>query len=209
MLVVGSLARAWVVATAVEDTKAMEGVVVASRVVFEGAGGDLPVVISTVWAVDTWLVGPCAWGPTVGRGLSVELVGACSEELRVLEGLPALAAAVWLFVANVALAAVLGDTLVLGTCAWGVLRVGSPVVAVAGFCHTDVGMGDGGMDALGAARASEVALSVAASAAARVLTFVLWVVSAVTLVELRLAAKVPLLNLTVEGATVFGFSDVS
>lgn len=52
--------------------------------------------------------------------------------------------------------------------------------------------------------ALEVTFSVTPSVAAEVLTFVQCVVSAVTLVEMRLAAKVP----TREGAIVVSFSDV-
>lgn len=84
-----------------EDTGAMEGGVVTSGVMLEGADVDLPAVLSTGWACDTGLVGPCAWVPTVDVGLAVELVGVGSEELSVLEELFALAAAVWLLVVSV------------------------------------------------------------------------------------------------------------
>lgn len=56
--------------------------------------------------------------------------------------------------------------------------------------------------------APELTVSGTPSTAARVLTFVLCVVSAVTLVGLRVAVKVPSVNLTREGVTVVVFSSL-
>lgn len=132
-----------------EDAEVMEGVVVTSGVMLDGEDGDLPAVLGVGWTADIWLVGPCAWGPTVGVELAAELVGVeltmelmgvCSEELRVLEELLVLAAAtaaVWLLVVSivVVLAAVPGGVLVLGTCAWGMLTEGSPGTSMDGVCR--------------------------------------------------------------------------
>lgn len=86
MLAVGSSACALVVVTAVEDTEAIEGVLVDSVVTLEGAGVDL-LVLTTAESWDVWTVGPCAWGPVGVAGLAVELSGVCSEGLCVLVGL--------------------------------------------------------------------------------------------------------------------------
>lgn len=83
------------------------------------------------------------------------------------------------------------------------LRDGSPGTVAAGVCHTDVGMGD-----MNGVAAPELTVSGTPSTAARVLTFVLCVVSAVTLVGLRVAVKVPSVNLTREGVTVVVFSSL-
>lgn len=96
--------------------------------------------------------------------------------------------------------AVLGDTLAfaLGTSARGVLREGSPAMVVGRVCLTDEGLED-----VGAARILEVTLSAVPSLVVGVLVFVpCGVVSAVTLVEFRVAAQVPVVSVTGAGGTV-------
>lgn len=96
--------------------------------------------------------------------------------------------------------AVLGDTLAfaLGTSARGVLREGSPAMVVGRVCLTDEGLED-----IGAARILEVTLSAVPSLVVGVLVFVpCGVVSAVTLVEFRVAAQVPVVSVTGAGGTV-------
>lgn len=118
MLAAGSLVCAWVVVTTAEDTEATEGVVVDSRVVFEGLGVDLLAVLSTGWFVDTGIAGLCAWRPVCGVGLAVEVMAVDTAGPRVLVTLLVFVA-VTERVAPVAAVAVLGDMLafVLGTCA--------------------------------------------------------------------------------------------
>lgn len=102
--------------------------------------------------------------------------------------------------ATVVAMAVLGDTLafVLGTSARGVLREGSPAMVVGRVCLTDEGLED-----VGAARILEVTLSAVPSLVVGVLVFVpCGVVSAVTLVEFRVAAQVPVVSVTGAGGTV-------
>lgn len=106
--------------------------------------------------------------------------------------------------ATVIAMAVLGDTLafVLGTSAGGVLREGSPAMVVGRVCLTDEGPED-----VGAARVLEVTLSVVPSLVVGVLVFVpCGVFSAVTLVEFRVAAQVPVVSVTGAGGTVAALS---
>lgn len=114
--------------------------------------------------------------------------------------------------------AVLGDALafVLGTSARGVLREGSPAMVVGKVCPVDEGPKDGpamvvgrvcpadeGPEDVGTARVLEVTLSVVPFLVVGVLVFVLCVViSAVILVEFRVAAQVPVVNVTGAGGTV-------
>lgn len=84
MLAVGSLDCGLGVVTIAGDTKATEGAVVGSGVVFEG-GVDLSVVLTTGWS--TWRVGPCAWGCVAGVGLAMVSLVMYSEGLGVLMGL--------------------------------------------------------------------------------------------------------------------------
>lgn len=109
-------------------------------------------------------------------------------------------ATVTLCTATAVAMAVPGDALafVLGTSARDVLREGSPAMVVGGVCPADEGPED-----VGAARELEVIPSVVPSLVVAVLVFVPWVViSAVTLVEFRVAAQVPVVNVTGAGGTV-------
>lgn len=110
------------------------------------------------------------------------------------------AAPVTVWGATVAAMAVLGDVLafVLGTSARGVLREGSPAMVVGRVCPPDEGPKD-----VGAARVLEVTLSVVPSLVVAVLLFdPCVVISAVTLVEFRVAAQVSAVNVTGAGGTV-------
>lgn len=192
------------VVTVAEDVEATEWVVVGSRVVFEGLGVDLPAVLCTGCSAVTWMVVPWVWAPEVGMGFMVAvLVGVLLAGLRVLVGplvFTVPAATVVVCGATVATVAVLGDVLasVLGTSACGVLREGRPAVVVGGDGPTVAGPDDGG-----GARELEVTLPVVPSLVAGVLTFVQCVViSAVTLVEFRLAAQVPVVDVTGVGGTM-------
>lgn len=102
--------------------------------------------------------------------------------------------------ATVVAMAVLGDALafVLGTSARGVLREGSPAMVVGRVFLTDKGPED-----VGTARVLEVTLSVVPSLVVGMLVFVMCgVVSAVTLVEFRVVAHVPVVSVTGAGGTV-------
>lgn len=110
------------------------------------------------------------------------------------------AAAVTVCGATVVAMAVLGDALafVLGTSARGVLREGSPAMVVGRVFLTDKGPED-----VGTARVLEVTLSVVPSLVVGMLVFVMCgVVSAVTLVEFRVVAHVPVVSVTGAGGTV-------
>lgn len=203
VLAVGSVVCVWVVVTTVEDTEVTGWVVVGSRVVFKGLGVDLP-VLGTGCPVVTWMVVPCVGAPEVGVGFVVDvLAGVLWVGLGVLVGplvfmVPA--ATVMVCGATVATVAVLGDVLafVLGTSARGVLREESPAVVMGRVCPTDEGPDDAG-----GTRVLEVTLSVVPSLVVGALPLVQCVVtSAVTLVEFRLAAQVPVVNVTEAGGTV-------
>lgn len=102
--------------------------------------------------------------------------------------------------ATVVAMAVLGDALafVLGTSARGVLREGSPAMVVGRVCPIDKGPED-----VGTARVLEVTLSVVPSLVVGVLAFVPCIdISAVILVEFRMAVQVPVVNVTGVGGTV-------
>lgn len=111
------------------------------------------------------------------------------------------AATVMVYGATVVAMAVPGDALafVLGTSACDVLRERSPVMVGGRVCPADEGP-----EVVDAARVLEVTpLSVVPSLVVGVLVFVPWIViSAVTLVEFRVAAQVPVVNVTGAGGTV-------
>lgn len=150
------------------------------------------------------MVVPCIWVPEVGMVFMVDVFGGVLlAGLRVLVGplvfmVPA--ATVMVCGATVATVAVGGGMLafVLGTSARGVLREESPAVVMGRVFPRDEGL-----DNVGSARVLEVTLSVVPSLVVGMLVFV-WcvVISAVTLVEFRLAAQVPVVDVTGVGDTV-------
>lgn len=184
VLAVGSLVCIWVV--------------VGSRVVREGLGVDLSAVLSTGCPVVTWMVAPCIWAPEVGMVFTVDvLVGVLLAGLRVLVGplvFTVPAATVMVCGATVATVAVLGVlAFALGTSARGVLREESPAVVMGRVFPMDEELDGVG----GGARVLEVTLSAVRSLVVGMLVFVRCVViSAVTLVTFRLAAQVPVIDVT-------------
>lgn len=196
MLAADPLACVLVAVTAVGDAEATERVDAAMAFARDGVG--LLAVSATSGAVDTWMVGAPVntlgvWGPTVGRGLTVEgpgvrLAGSCVPRglLAFAEG----AAAVGALEASGTREAAPGDVPLLGAWVRGLLGVA---------VEDGAGPGDVGEGSVGCPEAGR---SGPPATIAGVPVSVLGALPAVTSGELGLAPRAPAATGLGEGGVV-------